>query len=150
LKVYRSLNLVEECLKSKSPTLARTKREKGLEFTEAFLQAWLINLNEILNLNKPMTETQIILCTQEVLNNYSAMNVSDLTLLFKRIMRGEFGEFYESLSIPKVLTFFRDYYEERLKTAAGISLQNHLEQKSNDPLDISKNIKRIWNGTPSN
>lgn len=129
--------------------MAKTKREKGIPFTEAFLQSWLVNLNEILNLNKPMTETQIVLCTSEIINNYPAMNVSDLTLLFKRIMRGEFGEFYESLSIPKVLTFFRDYYEERLEKAYQINNQKHLELKSKDPFDISKNIKRIWRGTPS-
>lgn len=149
LKVYKNLRIVDDCFESNSPSLAVIQRDKGLDFTEAFLMAWLINLNEILNLNKPMSESQIILCVSEVLNNYSNLKIADLTLLFKRIMAGEFGEFYESISIPKVLTFFRDYNDERLNRAEEISIRNHNDTLSNDPFDISKNIKRIWKGTPS-
>ena len=150
LKVYKNLHLIEECLISQSPTLGTISREKGNEFTEAFLTAWLINLNEILNLNKPMTETQIIICVSEIMNDCYGMNIAELTLLFKRIMRGEFGEFYESLSISKVLTFFREYYEARLNKSFEINHVKHLDIKAEESLlDVSKNIKRIWKGTPS-
>ncbi|AUC13672.1 hypothetical protein BTO06_00270 [Tenacibaculum sp. SZ-18] len=141
--------IIDECFSSKSPSLATIIREKGHQFSEGFLSAWLINLNEILNLNKPMTETQIILCVSEILSNYNSLKIADLTLLFKRIMAGEFGEFYESISIPKVLTFFRTYNEERMNRAYEINNAKHLEHKSNDPMNISKNVKRIWKGTPS-
>lgn len=30
-----------------------------------------------------------------------------------------------------------------------MNLSKHNESKNNDPFDISKNIKRIWKGTPS-
>lgn len=149
LKVYKNLQVVEDCFKSKSPSLASIKRDKGIEFTEAFLMAWLLNLNDILNLKRPMTETQIMLCVSEILNIHPYLKIADLTLLFKRIMSGEFGEFYESLSIPKVLTFFREYSEERMNRAYEINNQKHQEHKANDPFEISKNIKRIWRGTPS-
>lgn len=149
LKVYRNLVIIDDCFKSKSPSLAAIKREKGEDFIEAFIASWLINLNEILNLNKPMTEAQIILCVAEILSNYSSLKIADLTLLFKRIMSGDFGEFYESISIPKVLTFFKKYNEERMNRAYEINNAKHQEYKSGDPLNISKNIKRIWKGTPS-
>lgn len=147
--MYRNLVVVDDCLMSKSPSLALVCREKGVEFTQAFLSAWLIHLNEILNLNKPMTEAQIVLCVSEVISRYGYMKIADLTLLFKRIMSGEFGEFYESISIPKVLTFFRIYNEERLNRAFEVNNRKHQEYKSNDPLNISRNIKRIWRGAPS-
>ncbi|CAL2084895.1 hypothetical protein [Tenacibaculum sp. 190524A02b] len=149
MKVYKNLVIVDDCFISNSPSLAAIQREKGEGFTEAFLAAWLINLNEILNLNKPMTESQIVLCVSEVLSNYKSLKIADLTLLFKRIMSGEFGEFYESISIPKVLTFFRKYNEERMNRAFELNNAKHQEYKSGDPLNISKNIKRIWRGTPS-
>ncbi|CAA0193344.1 hypothetical protein [Tenacibaculum maritimum] len=149
LRVYKNLVIIDDCFKSKSPSLAAIKREKGESFTEGFMAAWLINLNEILNLNKPMSELQIILCVSEILNNYSSLKIADLTLLFKRIMSGEFGEFYESISIPKVLTFFKLYNEERMNRAYEINSVKHQEYKSGDPMNISKNIKRIWKGTQS-
>lgn len=141
--------IVDDCFESKSPSLAAIQREKGEPFTEAFMAAWLMNLNEILNLNKPMTESQIILCVAEIMNNYASLKIADLTLLFKRIMAGEFGEFYESISIPKVLTFFRKYTEERMNRAFEINNAKHQKYKSGDPMNISKNIKRIWKETPS-
>lgn len=140
---------MDDCFKSKSPSIGSISRERGYEFTEAFLSAWMVNLNEILNLNKPMSESQILICVSEIISLYPSLKVADLTLLFKRIMAGEFGEFYESISIPKVLTFFRDYNEERMNRAYEINLSKHNESKNNDSFDISKNIKRIWKGTPS-
>ena len=63
------------------------------------------------------------------------LKMSDLTLMFKKIISGQYGEFYERLSIDKVLTFFREYLEERLNLAADNSLRNHSEE-----IHKSKNI----------
>lgn len=149
LGVYKKLSTVDECMESKSPSIGTIIRERGKEFCEGFLLAWILNLNEILNLRRPMTDNQIKLCVKEIMNTYPSLKIADLTLLFKRIMAGEFGEFYESLSIPKVLTFFRDYNDERMNKAEEINMAKHNDMKVGDPFDISKNIRRIWNGTPS-
>lgn len=140
--------MVDDCFKSKSPSIAVIQREKGAEFTEGLLGVWLMNLNEILNLNKPMTEAQIVLCVAEIMSNYPMLKIIDLTLLFKRIMAGEFGEFYESLSIPKVLTFFKSYSEDRMNRAAYLSQEEHKDRKSNDAMNISNNWKRRLQGVP--
>jgi hypothetical protein len=47
--------LVGQSLASKLPSLGRIQREKGQGFAATFLSAWLMQLNEILNLNKPMS-----------------------------------------------------------------------------------------------
>jgi len=94
-----------------------------------------------------MTEEQIEMCAAEIVNEYFALKMSDLTLLFKRIISGVYGEFYESLSISKVLTFFREYYEERLTIGAEMSQREHFNFKSDDTFNYSRNVKRILNGT---
>lgn len=142
--MYRNLKHIDQCLVSASPSLGAIRREIGVEFSEAFLQAWLININEILNLNKPMTESQIAICTSEIINSYPSLKIADLTLLCKRILAGEFGEFYESLSTPKVLTFFRNYNEDRMNLAYEKNLRDHLDLKAGDPLNVSNNVKRNW------
>lgn len=119
---------VEQALNSKAPSIASFQREQGREFTEGLITFWLLYLNNILNLNKPMSEEQINLCSSMVVEEFYMLKVSDLTLLFKRIVSGQYGEFYERLSIDKVLTFFREYLEERFDLAKDASLRNHEEE----------------------
>ena len=75
-----------------------------------------------------MSEEQINLCSNMVVEEFYMFKVSDLTLLFKRIISGQYGEFYERLSIDKILTFFRTYLEERFTLAGEASLRNHEEE----------------------
>lgn len=92
-----------------------------------------------------MTEDQIDLCAQEVITLYPSLKMSDLTYLFRRIIAGQYGEFYESLSIPKVLSFFRDYFEERCLAAAEDSRRQHDDFTSRGEFNISNNLRRKWN-----
>lgn len=143
-KHYKKLS-IQVCLDSKSPSIGAIKRDKGEDFTEAFIMAWLIRLNEILDLKNSMTEEQIRLCAQEVHADFYSLKIADLTLIFKNIIAGKYGEFYERLNISKVLTIFREYNEERIEFASQQSLRSHNEQKSASnygELNISKNLDR--------
>ncbi len=72
-----------------------------------------------------MSEEQINLCSGMVVEEFYMLKISDLTLLFKRIISGQYGEFYERLSIDKILTFFRTYLEERYTLAEEASAREH-------------------------
>lgn len=143
LKFSQKVSTIEKAINSKAPTIGTLKREKGIDFTTSLVMLWLVYLNAILNLNKPMTEDQIEICAQEIVNEFYALKISDITLLFKRIMSGEYGEFYESLSVQKVLSYFRMYFDERCKYAESESVRKNLDFKSDETFNISKNIQRI-------
>ena len=143
------LRIIDDAISSNAPTLGTFIRAKGREFTEQFVIGWLIYLNDILDLKKPMSADQIQLTAIEIVNTYFYLKLSDFTLLYKRIISGVYGEFYESLSIAKVLTFFRDYNEERINKCAENSERNHQDQKSNQEFNVSKNYKRILRGLNS-
>jgi hypothetical protein len=143
------LRIIDDAISSNAPTLGTFIRAKGREFTEQFVIGWLIYLNDILDLKKPMSADQIQLTAIEIINTYFYLKLSDFTLLYKRIISGVYGEFYESLSIAKVLTFFRDYNEERIVKCAENSERNHKDQKSNQEFNVSKNYKRILRGLNS-
>lgn len=149
MKFSRKVRIIQDVFNNSSPTIGTMHREKSREFTEGLVMGWLVYLNDILNLNKPMSEDQIEMCAITIVDEYYSLNFMDLTLIFKRIISGDYGEFYESLSIPKVLSFFKSYYEERLTLAYEINHQNHLNEKSDETFNISKNIRRTWYGTPS-
>lgn len=134
-------------MNSKAITIGTLHRERGRNFTEGLVMGWLVYLNDLLNLNKPMSDDQIEMCAVEVVNEYYSLKFSDLTLLFKKIISGQYGEFYEAISIPKVLSWFREYYEERLELAAGQTQQKHNDFNSNETFAISKNVKRFYKNT---
>jgi len=106
----------------------------------------LVHLNAILNLKRPMPDEAIEMCAIDIVKEFYAIKISDLSFLFKRIYTGYYGEFYESLSIPKVMTFFREYFDERCDIAERNTLSKHNELKSDQTFNYSKNIQRIIQG----
>ena len=123
---------VNDAINSPSHSLGKIQREQSKKFTEGLVLIWLMYLNEILNLNKPMSEEQMKLAAVLICEEFYMLKMSDLTLLFKRIISGQYGEFYERLSIDKVLTFFRNYLEERFEIAIDQSSRDHRDVKQNE------------------
>lgn len=97
-----------------------------------------------------MTENQIRLCTAQLLAEYGYLKVTELTLIFKRILSGEYGEFYERLGIDKLLKFFREYDKERFEFIDEQRQREHAEfryqeQKNETPLeDFKRNLKKAY------
>ena len=143
------LTTLSIALNTTAPTLATLQREKGKDFAIGLTMGWLVYLNDMLNLNKPMTEDQIDLCATEVIEAYGSLKMSDLTYLFRKIISGQYGEFYESLTIQKVLTFFRQYFDERCAMAEQESIRSHADFASNETFNYSKNLRRVWAGKSS-
>ena len=123
---------IKDAINSNSYSLGKLQREHSREFTESVIQKWLIYLNETLSLNNDMSADQIKLSAVLICEEFYMLKMSDLTLLFKRIISGQYGEFYERLSIDKVLTFFRNYLEERFEIAIDQSSRNHRDIKQNE------------------
>ena len=140
------LATIEDAMNSPAPTLGTLHREKSRDFTIGLVMGWLVYLNDILNLKKPMSEDQIELCAMEITDTFYTLKMSDLAYLYRRIIAGQYGEFYESLTISKVLTFFREYFDERCRQAALQSMRNHADFASRDTFNYSQNLRRIWNG----
>lgn len=151
LKVYSPKNCmqhsskiktIKEAMNLNSPSIGSLQRIQGKNFTISMIMGWLVYLNELLNLNKPMSQDQIEMCAISILDEFYALKFSDLTLLYKKIISGSYGEFYESLSIPKVLTFFRDYFDERCDIAMQESEMSHKNFASDETFNYSNNPKR--------
>ncbi len=140
------LRTMEDAITAPAPTLGTFTREKGRPFTEAYVMLWLVYINDILNLRRPMNEDQITYCATQIVSDFYLLKVTDLSLLAKRIISGEFGEYYESLSIPKVISFFRKYTESRLDLAARQSQQRHADRSSDETFNYTSNLKRMFRG----
>jgi hypothetical protein len=138
------LATIEDAMNSPAPTLGTFHREKSRDFTIGLVMGWLVYLNDLLNLKKPMSEDQIEMCAIEITDTFYSLKMSDLAYLFRRIISGQYGEFYESLTISKVLTFFREYFDERCRHAARDSERRHADFSSLDTFNYSRNLERVW------
>ena len=125
----RPLVKIEDCILSKLPSLAKIRKEKGDDKTLSFIKLQLIELNELLNLSRPMSETQINFTSQVILDEFYMLNISDLKLVFKNIATGKCGNLYQSLNPPKLLSIFRDHLNERMNLGAEITMREHQEHK---------------------
>ena len=143
MKFSGKLRTISDAINSKAPTLAVIKKENGLEFTQSFLVMWLVYLNKLLDLKNPMNEEQLDLCAESVLSEFYALKMSDLTFIFKEIVSGKHGKFYERLSISDILIIFTKYFDDRCKVAEEETLRFHNDIKSDMTFSVSKNIKRI-------
>ncbi len=120
-----SLKGVSDALSRQTLSLVQIKKGKGEVFLRSYISMWLIYLNEVLNLNNPLTEAQIELCTEQIMADYSFLKISELSLIFKRIVSGEFGELYERISMPKIMNIFRQYDQERTEVVVTQNQQAH-------------------------
>ncbi len=93
----------------------------GEQKVGAYIKLWIINLNENLNLKRPLKEHQIDETANLIVSEFRHVTIADINLIFKTAKMGGYGEFYESLSIDKILTWFKDYFKERCEVAAAES-----------------------------
>lgn len=93
-----------------------------------------------------MSEEQIELCSKTIIDEYYGLKISDITLIFKKLISGQYGKFYERLSISDILIVFENYFKERCIEAENEQLRKHDDFTSNerDAFDISKNIRRLY------
>src|SRR5690606_41533871 len=80
------LTTIDKALNAPAPTLGTLQREKTKDFAIGLTMGWLVYLNDILNLNKPMTDDQIALRAIEINETYYHLQISDLPFLFKKIV----------------------------------------------------------------
>jgi len=124
---------MEQVLEIKgTPSLRKMSLNASTEKMRLILVKWLIEANDLMDLKKPMTENQIIMGANTILEDHDNLNTNDLTLFFKKLIKGHYGQFYESFSIDKLDTALRKYQEERFENAANRSLANHKKFVSGD------------------
>ena len=123
LPKVKAITTVKQVLEQKTSSLAKIKKEVGIVRTEALIKVYLIRLNELLDLKKPLSEDAINEIASILTTDYYNLSMTDVVFVTNQAIKGKFGEMFESLNIPKVLKWFETYFNDRCNTA---------EQMSND------------------
>jgi len=114
------------------PTLGKLKATNGSEKVEALIKAYLLQLTELVNIARPLNATKIDAIAERVVSKYAVLTVADINFVFNAAINGDYGSFYESLDVPKVMTWFATYFDERCNTAAEISANEGTNFKGAD------------------
>lgn len=105
------------------PSLATLRKDHGSQKVETIIKLYLVELCELVNLKRPLTERQIDAIAMEIVSRYYALTIADIHVIFQKAKNGEFGELYESMDMPKVMNWFANYFNDRCEAGANASLR---------------------------
>jgi hypothetical protein len=127
------------------PSIAVLRRDYGSEAIADIIMLYLADLRDNVNLKRPLTDNQISNIAYEVVTEYYSLTIADVHVIMKKAKRGEYGELFESLDMPKVMTWFREYFADRCTLAAQESENNRIYDKNGNmtPERITKHFEKL-------
>ncbi|WP_167571715.1 hypothetical protein [Aquimarina algiphila] len=114
------IKTIEDAINLPSKTLGSFKKEYGEDFTISYVELWVTDLNNSISVKNLLTESQISFIAEGICRQYP-LKITDLTLFFRNIKEGVYGNFYESLSPDKILSWLNRYWSERLDIGSMMS-----------------------------
>jgi len=120
------------CLSSSTPALSVLRKKNGEEAVLAALEAWILDMNEFVNVQRTMGPAQIKQTAVMILSDFYYFKIADINLVFTRAKKGYFGDLYGSLDGMKIYRWFVDYDIERSQTAYMDNLKDHDITKSDE------------------
>lgn len=141
-KYSGKIKTISDVFKLKSKSLGDFKREYGKNWVIGYVSMWLIELNDSSNVKNKMSDAQIEFTAQRIYETYS-LKVTDLTLFFRNVKEGVYGQFYENLSQEKIMEWLRIYYDLRCEYGQMQAQGKHDEfSLTKDPIhpDVAKEM----------
>ena len=108
----------------------------------AIVTAGLTLAMEAMNLSRPMNAKQIVNLADVILEGSAEDNLSleDLMLFLQGLIRGEYGERYESMDIPKFMQMFEVYREKRFQAMQALKEE---QRKQFDALPLYPRLPNL-------
>jgi hypothetical protein len=133
IEAFRSLNNISDVIKyndeNKLVSLGRMCNENGEDRVLAFIEAYLVNVNEFLNM-EVMPKLLIQQTALLIVDTYKAMlTVADIDLFFKCLKRGDYGSAGVKLDGQKILMWLAKYWDDKSGKVEDISYSQHLSTK---------------------
>jgi len=144
---YDEINTIEESISRRRMRICDIeilypdeKRNAAVEY----IVRWLDFLNKFSNINKQLTELNSV--AYMIFKDYKELYLSDLKIIFEKIMRAEYGPFYGSVDAQRILYGFMQYNIERMSLVQKqrIKFENELETLKDRILkDVDNEVREI-------
>jgi len=119
MEKYINIKTFEDALKSKKIKLRELSLAYGEQIIIGWIQAWLINLSGYMNFS--ITEQQAKTTAIFILEDCYMFNLAEFTLLFRKINRGNYGQFYGQFNGQIIMAACKEYRNQRGKVLSGLS-----------------------------
>ncbi|MFC5046324.1 hypothetical protein ACFSTE_13200 [Aquimarina hainanensis] len=126
------IKTVKDAISLPSKTLQGLKKIHGREWIIGYISMWLINLNDTTNVKNKMSDVQIEFTSIRIFETYS-LKITDMTLFFRNVKEGVYGDFYENISQEKIMNWLAKYFDQRCEYAQMMS------QGNSEAISLTKN-----------
>ena len=82
------------CAESQMPVLSVLRATYGEKWTAAYLVLWIVNVQEFFNISAKMNDAQVTETAYMILDDFWALNLADVNLVFTNAKRGQYGQLY--------------------------------------------------------
>ena len=127
----RKLNDYPDIFKANLPSLASINKQYGYDFTQAYIEGWIVNLREFINVGKKMTDNQTQETAMLILDEYFNLTIADINMVFKNAKMGKYGAMYDRLDGQMILSWFEKHLNSRCAAAAELSMREADQYKGN-------------------
>lgn len=105
------------------PSIVSIKKKFGEDFIQAYIEGWIVNIREFINVGKKMTDEQTQETAMLIVEEYYNLNLADINVIFKNAKLGKYGKYYDRLDGQIILSWFEEHFSNRCKTAADESIR---------------------------
>lgn len=131
-KICRNINTPVQVFEANLPTMGSVKKVYGDDFAQAYIETWIVNISEFINIGKNMNENQIYETAQMILDDYPHYTLADINLVFKKAKKGDFGQIFDRLDGQIILSWFSKYNQIRCSEAEEQSINQAYSFKERD------------------
>lgn len=89
----------------------------------------LTHFNDLLNSKSKLSAPHILYLSQEILARYPKYVVSEIALVFRNAINGDYGSTYGELDVMKALEWFSKYDKDRSERISVLKYQEDTQQK---------------------
>lgn len=135
-KTFAMVKTMKDCLAiqdSGEPVLMAITRQGKAESVKitAMIALNIAAVDRFLHLKNPLNEDEIDFIAEQIVDEFGcALTMADIYIVLRNAKAGVYGKFYERLSAPDVLNWFREYYDNRLDAAYEYNLTKDKQQYS--------------------
>lgn len=125
LTEFRNVNSLAAAIEADSNSISFYRAHLGEDSVLALIELHLLALNESINVANPLKTIQIKEIAIEINTLYYYLSMVEIGFVFRKAKRGEYGKFYNSISMPEVLSWFENYSSERSNHFMNKQLDKH-------------------------
>lgn len=116
---------LDDVFRSGMPALSRIRRLRGEATARAVLVLIVNDMLDFFNAGNDMNDRQVATTVDLILEEYPYMQPDDITLCFRRAMKGRYGKLYNRIDGQIIMGWLREYNRERCTAADYQSYNQH-------------------------